>query len=146
MEEFDRKFSIEILETAFDTLRATFLREHTKSIMISLKRKIAEQRLEILRMLFFKNELKTSKKVFTSEKRETLITFYQTNPALWNLKKMTVELYCISPSQRALINSVPHNQIQVNQRKVKIVSRNKQTSLGRQQLIICHNVIQKTGH
>ena len=52
--------------------------------MISLKRKIAEQRLEILRMLFFKNELKTSKKVFTSEKRETLITFYQTNPALWN--------------------------------------------------------------
>ena len=52
--------------------------------MISLKRKIAEERLEILRMLFFKNELKTSKKAFTSEKRETLITFYQTNPALWN--------------------------------------------------------------
>ena len=52
--------------------------------MIRLKRKIAEQRLEILRMLFFKNELKTSKKAFTSEKRETLITFYQTNPALWN--------------------------------------------------------------
>ena len=51
--------------------------------MIRLKRKIAEQRLEILRMLFFKNELKTSKVAFTSEKRETLITFYQACPALW---------------------------------------------------------------
>ena len=52
--------------------------------MICLKRKIAEQRFEILHMLFFKNELKTSKVTFTSEKRETLITFYKTNPALWN--------------------------------------------------------------
>ena len=30
MEEFDRKFSIEILEIAFHTLRASFLREHKK--------------------------------------------------------------------------------------------------------------------
>ena len=28
MEEFDRKFSIEILEKAFHALRASFLREH----------------------------------------------------------------------------------------------------------------------
>ena len=52
--------------------------------MIRLKRKIAEQKLEILRMLFFKNQIKTSKVAFTSEKREALITFYQTNPGLWN--------------------------------------------------------------
>ena len=35
-------------------------------------------------MLFFKNELKASKVTFTSEKREKLITFYKTNPAIWN--------------------------------------------------------------
>ena len=35
-------------------------------------------------MLFLKNEGKTSKVAFISEERETLITFYQTNPALWN--------------------------------------------------------------
>ena len=49
-----------------------------------LKRKITEQRFEILQMLFFKNELKASKVTFTSEKREKLITFYKTNPAIWN--------------------------------------------------------------
>ena len=32
--------------------------------------------------IFLKNELKTSKVAFTSEERGTLITFYQTNPAL----------------------------------------------------------------
>ena len=30
VEEFDRKFSIKILETAFHALRASFLREHKK--------------------------------------------------------------------------------------------------------------------
>ena len=35
-------------------------------------------------MLFLKNEPKTNKVAFTSEKQETRITFYQTNPALWN--------------------------------------------------------------
>ena len=40
--------------------------------------------------------------------------------------KVTLERHCILPSQRALIKPLPHNQIQVNQRKVKIVSRNAQ--------------------
>ena len=35
-------------------------------------------------MIFLKNEPKTNKVVFTNEERETLITFYQANPALWN--------------------------------------------------------------
>ena len=35
-------------------------------------------------MLFLKNEPKINKVAFTNEECETLITFYQTNPALWN--------------------------------------------------------------
>ena len=35
-------------------------------------------------MLFLKNEPKINKVAFTSEKQETRIAFYQTNPALWN--------------------------------------------------------------
>ena len=35
-------------------------------------------------ILFLKNEQKTSKVTFTSEESETFITFYPTNPALWN--------------------------------------------------------------
>ena len=35
-------------------------------------------------MLFLKNEPKTNKVAFTSEERETLITFEQTNQALWS--------------------------------------------------------------
>ena len=35
-------------------------------------------------MLFLKNEPKANKVAFTSEERETLTTFYQTNTALWD--------------------------------------------------------------
>ena len=82
MEEFDKKFSIEILEKAFHALRTSFLREHKKyrkeGKLLNKGWKFYES------MLFLKNESKTSKVAFTSEERKTLITFYQINPALWN--------------------------------------------------------------
>ena len=80
-EEFDRKFSIEILEKALHALKASFLREHKKyqkeGQLPNKGWKYHES------MLFMKKEPKTNKVAFTSEERETLIASYQTNPGLW---------------------------------------------------------------
>ena len=82
MEQFDRIFSIEILEKAFHALRVSFLREHKKQ---QKEGKLPNKSWTFYEsMLFLENKAKTSKVAFTSEERETLITFYQTNPALWN--------------------------------------------------------------
>ena len=81
-EEFDRKFSIEILEKALHALRASFLREHKK---YQKEGQLPNKGWKFYEsMLFMKNEPNTNKVTFTSEERETLITFYQTNPVLWN--------------------------------------------------------------
>ena len=82
-EQFDRKLSMEILEKAFQALRASFLRQH-KKYYDKFEKENCWTKVGNSTNAFFKNKLKTSKVAFTSEKCETLITFYQTNPALWN--------------------------------------------------------------
>ena len=63
-------------------LRASFLREHKK---YQKEGKLPNKGWKFYEsMLFLKNEPKTNKMAFTSEECETLITFYQANPALWN--------------------------------------------------------------
>ena len=76
MEEFDTKFSIEILEKACHALRARFLREH--------KKYQEEGKLPHKGWKFYESMLFLKKVALTSEERETLIKFYQKNPALWN--------------------------------------------------------------
>ena len=82
VEEFDKKFSVEILEKAFYALRVSFLREHKR---YQKEGKLPNKGWKFYEsMLFLKNEPKTNKVALTSEEHETFITFYQTNPALWN--------------------------------------------------------------
>ena len=79
-EEFDRKFSIEILENALHALRANFLREHKK---YQKEGQLPNKGWKFYEsMLFMKNKPKTNKVAFTSEERETLTTFYQKNPSV----------------------------------------------------------------
>ena len=62
VEEFDRKFSIEILEKAFRALRASFLREHKR---YQKKGKLPNKDWKFYEsMLFLKNEPKTSEKLY----------------------------------------------------------------------------------
>ena len=76
VEEFEGKFPIEILEKAFHSLRASFLREY--------KKYEKDGKVPNKPFLFLKKEPKTTRVSFTTEERETLITFYHTNPPLWN--------------------------------------------------------------
>ena len=79
-EEFDTKFSIGILEKGFHALKASFLWEHKKD---QKEGKLTNKGWKFYEsILFLKNEPKTSKVAFTSEERETIITFYQIKPAL----------------------------------------------------------------
>ena len=62
MEEFERKFSIEILEKAFHALKASFLREHKK---YQKEGKLPSKGWELYEnMLFLKNEPTTSEKFY----------------------------------------------------------------------------------
>ena len=62
VEEFDRKFSIKILEKAFHALRASFLREHKK---YQKEKTLPNKGWKFYKsMLFLKNEPKTSEKFF----------------------------------------------------------------------------------
>ena len=62
VEEFDRKFSIEILEKAFHALRASFLRERKK---YQKEKTLPNKGWKFYKsMLFLKNEQKTSEKFF----------------------------------------------------------------------------------
>ena len=82
VEAFNRKFSIEILQKAFHASRASFLREHKKYQKVG---KLPNKDWKLYEsMLFLKYKPKTNKVACTSEEHETLTTFYQTNPALWN--------------------------------------------------------------
>ena len=73
VEQFDRNFSMEVLEEAFHALRASFLREHKK---YQKEGKLPHKGWKFYEsILFLKNEPKTSKVAFTSDERETLITF-----------------------------------------------------------------------
>ena len=80
-DEFDGKFKIESLEKIFHGMRTSFLREikiYRDGNLPKKPRKFYES------MLFLKEDPVVKRSVFTSEERETLITFYQDNPALWN--------------------------------------------------------------
>ena len=83
-EHFEGKFQLETLEKAFHGLKASFLREFKtfqEGNLPKRKWKFYDS------MLFLKEEQITttnSKNVFTVEQRETLITFSQNHPALWN--------------------------------------------------------------
>ena len=82
VEEFEGKFSIEILEKAFHSLKASFLREYKK---YEKDGKVPNKPWKFYdNMLFLKEEPKNPRVSFTTEERETLITFYHTNPPLWN--------------------------------------------------------------
>ena len=82
VEEFEGKFPIEILEKAFHSLRASFLREYKK---YEKDGKVPNKPWTFYEnMLFLKEEPKTTRVSFTTEERETFITFYHTNPPLWN--------------------------------------------------------------
>ena len=62
VEEFDRKFSIDILKKAFHALRASFLREYKK---YQKEKKLPNKGWKFYKsMLFLKNEPKTSEKFF----------------------------------------------------------------------------------
>ena len=62
VEEFDRKFSIEILEKAFHALRASFIREDKK---YQKEGKLPNKGWKFYEsMLFLKNEPKTSEKFY----------------------------------------------------------------------------------
>ena len=82
VEEFEGKFSLETLEKAFHSLKASFLREHKK---YEKDGKVPTKPWKFYdNMLFLKEEPKNDRISFTTEERETLITFYHTNPPLWN--------------------------------------------------------------
>ena len=82
VEEFEGKFPIEILEKAFHSLRASFLRESKK---YEKDGKVPNKSWNFSEnMLFLKKEPKTTRVSFTTEEQETLITFYHTNSPLWN--------------------------------------------------------------
>ena len=82
LEEFEGKFPIEILEKAFHSLRASFLPEYKK---YEKDGKVPNKPWKFYEnMLFLKEEPKTTRVSFTTEERETLITFYHTNPPLRN--------------------------------------------------------------
>ena len=84
-EQFDKKFSIEILEKGFHaefSCRVSFLREHKK---YQKEGELTNKGWKFYEcMLFLKNKPITSKLAFANEERQTIITFYQTNPALQN--------------------------------------------------------------
>ena len=64
---------MEVLEKAFHALRASFLREHKK---YQKEGQLPHKGWKFYEsILFLKNEPKTSKVAFTSDERETLITF-----------------------------------------------------------------------
>ena len=77
-----KNFSVQLLEKAFDALRASFLQEdknHQKD------EKLPKKPWKFYkRMFFLKEEQENTKVAFTSEERETMITFYQHNSALLN--------------------------------------------------------------
>ena len=76
VEEFEGKFSIEILEKAFHSLKANFLREYKK---YEKGGKVPNKPWKFYdNMLFLKEEPKNPRVSFTTEERETLITFYHT--------------------------------------------------------------------
>ena len=80
--KFQGKFPIEILEKAFHSLRASFLREYKK---YEKDGKVPNKPWKFYEnMLFLKEKPKTTRVPFTTEEPETLITFYHTNPPLWN--------------------------------------------------------------
>ena len=84
LEHFEGKFQLETLEKAFHGLKASFLREFKKFQEGNLPKKKWKF---YDNMLFLKEEQSTTintKNVFTVDQRETLITFYQNHPALWN--------------------------------------------------------------
>ena len=62
MEEFERKFSIEILEKAFHALKTSFLQEHKK---YQKKGKLPNKGWKLYEsMLYLKNEPTTSEKLY----------------------------------------------------------------------------------
>ena len=62
MKEFERKFSIEILEKAFHALKASFLREHKK---YQKEEKLPNKGWKLYEnMLFLKSEPTTSEKLY----------------------------------------------------------------------------------
>ena len=66
-------------------LKVSFLREHKK---YQREGKLLNKVWKFYESMLFlkeeKEEPRTNRVAFTNEERETLITFYQTNPALWN--------------------------------------------------------------
>ena len=79
VEEFKGKFSIAILEKAFHSLKASFLREYKK---YEKDGKVPNKPWKFYdNMLFLPKNHRVS---FTTEEQETLTTFYHTNPPLWN--------------------------------------------------------------
>ena len=62
VEEFNRKFSVKVMEKAFHELRASFLREHKK---YQKERKLPNKGWKFYEsMLFLKNEPKTGEKFY----------------------------------------------------------------------------------
>ena len=81
---FEGKFQLETLEKAFHGLKASFLREFKKFQEGNLPKRKWKFYDSVL---FLKEEQTTptnTKNVLSVEQRETLITFYQNHPALWN--------------------------------------------------------------
>ena len=79
VKEFDGKFCIEILEKVFHGFRASYLREHKKYKDVNLLKKTWKFYES---MLFLSENGPKQKAVFTTEERESLITFYEASPAL----------------------------------------------------------------
>lgn len=80
VEEFGGNFKIEVLEKVFHGMRASFLREHKKH----QEGNVPKKPWKFYEKMLFLKEGQTTKVVFDDEERETLITFFNNNPALWN--------------------------------------------------------------
>jgi len=83
VDEFEGKFTIETLEKVFHILKTNFQREYNK---YEKDGKIPNKPWKFYEhMLFLKEEpRKIARTQFTTDERETLITFYHSNPLLWN--------------------------------------------------------------